>query len=285
MEQMKYSRTDIDAIMDYLGSFDLPGINSEERNNYLNFSLDRFLKTLELFPEEINEKSRVLELGASPYFMSLLIKKYYNCRIDFANFFGVSKALKTKEVLASKKYNKKYDIDFKHFNVEKEEFPFKDKSFDLVLFCEIIEHLTVDPVHTLVQINRLLKQGGFMIITTPNVLRYENVMKLITGKNIHDHYSGYGAYGRHNREYTPHELRLLVESMGFRVVKLYTKVTGSIKIEDFSIKRFRGLIQCFTTRNRGSNIFMLAQKTADADCSYPGWLFESMHDYKKSKKR
>jgi len=271
--------------MEYLASFELPGIDSEERNNYLNFSLDRFLKTLELFPDDINDKSRVLELGASPYFMSLLIKKYFNCRIDFANFFGASKISKTREFLVSRKYNEKYDIDFRHFNVEKEAFPYKDRSFDMVLFCEIIEHLTVDPVHTLVQINRLLKQGGYIIITTPNVLRYENVAKLIMGKNIHDHYSGYGAYGRHNREYAPEELRLLVESMGFKVVKLYTKVTGSIKIEGFSIKRFRGLIQLFTNRNRGSNIFLLARKVAEADYNYPGWLFESMREFKKSKKR
>ena len=271
--------------MDYLASFELPGINSEERNNYLNFSLDRFLKTLELFPKEIDDRSRVLELGANPYFMSLLLKKYYSCRMEFANFFGASKISKSREKLSSKKYSEAYDIHYKHFNVEKEEFPYRDKSFDMVLFCEIIEHLTVDPVHPLVQINRLLRQGGCMIITTPNVLRYENVAKLIMGKNIHDHYSGYGAYGRHNREYTPGELRILVESMGFRVEKLYTRVTGSIKIKGFSIKRFRGLIQLFTTRNRGSNIFLLARKVADADHHYPGWLFESMSEIKKSKKR
>jgi SAM-dependent methyltransferase len=282
---MKFSRKDISSLMDYLASFELPGMDSAERNNYLNFSLDRFLKTLDLFPEGINDRTRVLELGASPYFMSLLIKKYYNCRIEFANFFGASKTSKKRDMLSSNAYNQKYEIDFKHFNVEKEEFPYRDKSFDMVIFCEIIEHLTVDPVHTLVQINRILKEGGHMIITTPNVLRYENVIKLITGRNIHDHYSGYGAYGRHNREYTPEELRLLVESMGFKAVKLYTRVTGSINIEGFSIKRFRGLIQFFTSRNRGSNIFLLARKVAEADYRYPGWLFESVREVRKSKKR
>jgi SAM-dependent methyltransferase len=280
-----YNKTDIESNMEYLASFTLPGFNVDERNNYLNFSLDRFMKTLELFPEGINDRSRLLELGASPYFMSLLIKKYYNCRLDFANYFGESGNIKAKEVLASEKYGQRHDVAFKHFNVEKEEFPYKPKSFDLVLFCEIIEHLTVDPVHPIVQINRLLDRGGYMIITTPNVLRYENLLKLIMGKNVHDHYSGYGAYGRHNREYTPDELRLLVESLGFRVVKLYTKVTGSIRIESLSIKRFRGLIQFFTNRNRGSNIFLLAQKTSDTDYVYPGWLFESMHNCSKSKKK
>ena len=58
------------------------------------------------------------------------------------------------------------------------------------------------------------------------------------------------------------ELRLLVEALGFSVTRLYTKVTGSIKIEGLSIKRFRGLIQLLTAKNRGSNIFLLARKEA-----------------------
>ena len=278
------NKKEIQSLMEYLGSFELPGFSSEERKNYLNFSLDRFLKTLELFPEGINTDSRVLELGASPYFMSMLIGKTYGCKLELANFFGKERFAGTKETLVGANGEKRV-MEFKHFNVEKEEFPYRAGSFDLVVFCEIIEHLTVDPVHSLVQINRLLRKGGHMIITTPNVLRYENVVKLILGKNVHDHYSGYGAYGRHNREYTPGELRLLVEALGFSVSRLYTKVTGSINIEGFSIKKFRGLIQLLTTGNRGSNIFLLARKEAETGPVYPRWLFESMDAPAKKKKK
>ncbi|MBN2160882.1 MAG: methyltransferase domain-containing protein [Spirochaetes bacterium] len=282
---MNYHKADVAAIMEYLGSFELNGFNAEERKKYLNFSLDRFLKTIELFPDGIGETSSVLELGASPYFMSLLIRKHFNCQMDFANYFGKERHKGNTEVLISEKYHEKHGISFRHFNVEYDEFPFKKNSYDLVLFCEIIEHLTVDPVHSLVQINRLLKNGGHIIITTPNVLRYENVLKLIAGRNVHDHYSGYGAYGRHNREYTPNELRLLVESLGYRVERLYTKVTGSMHIQGFSIKKFRRLIQFLTTKNRGSNIFLLARKVSDAEYKYPEWLFESMHERAGRKKK
>jgi SAM-dependent methyltransferase len=279
------NKKEVREIMEYLGSFALKGFDVTERMNYLNFSLDRFLKTLELFPGGINANSRVLELGASPYFMSMLIEKTFGCRPDLANYFGGKSYRESTEVLFSDMLNEKRIMAFKHFNVEKDVFPYKKGSYDLVVFCEIIEHLTVDPVHSLVQINRLLKKGGHMIITTPNALRYENVAKLILGKNIHDHYSGYGAYGRHNREYTPEELRLLVEALGFSVTRLYTKVTGSINIEGFTIKRFRGLIQLLTTKNRGSNIFLLARKEAETGPVYPGWLFESMHTPAKGKKK
>lgn len=274
---MRIRKDDIGPTMDYLSSFSHPGFDVEERKNYLNFSLDRLLKTLDLVPDDIHASSRVLELGASPYFMSLLLKRLLKCRVDFANYFSDQSRENRREILVSEKYNEKHVFDYKNFNVERDVFPFKNNTYDLVLFCEIIEHLTVDPVHPLVQINNLLIDGGYLIITTPNVLRYENVFKLVTGKNIYDHYSGYGAYGRHNREYTPSELRLLVESLGFRIIKLYTNVTGSTSIDDFSIKRFRGLIQFLTTGNRGSNIFLLARKVSDAGGVYPKWLFESMH--------
>lgn len=269
--------------MEYLGSFELKDFNADERSNYLNVSLDRFLKTLEVFPEGINEKSRVLELGANPYFMSLLMLRKYGCRLEYANFFGEGRFKSDVEVLTSGRFGETHRFRFGHFNVERERFPYRDGSFDLVLFCEIIEHLTMDPVHPLVQINRILRDGGHMVITTPNVLRHDNLRKLIMGKNVHDHYSGYGPYGRHNREYTPAELRDLVEALGFRVERLYTKVTGAINVQGLTIKRFRGLMQLLTTRNRGSNIFMLARKVADAEPVYPRWLFESMHETSGSK--
>ncbi len=277
---MKIRKEEIPALMDYLGSFSGPGTGSAEIRNYLNFSMDRFLKTLELVPDDLDEKSRLLELGASPYFMSLLLKKKLGCAMDFGNYFGNVRKSGRREVLVSDAFGERHVMEYRHFNVERDRFPFRDKTYDLVLFCEIIEHLTEDPVHALVQINRVLKEGGYMMLTTPNVLRYENLMKLIVGANIHDHYSGYGAYGRHNREYTPTELRLLVEGMGFEALRLYTKVTGSMNIKGFSIKRFRRLIQLLTTRNRGGNIFLLARKTADSAPVYPSWLFESMHDAK-----
>ncbi len=280
---MGYRKKEIDSLMEYLGSFELANFNADERSNYLNVSLDRFLKTLEVFPEGINEKSRVLELGANPYFMSLLMLRKYGCRLEFANFFGDRRPAKDTEVLTSGQFGETHRFRFGHFNVERERFPYRDGSFDLVLFCEIIEHLTMDPVHPLVQINRILRDGGHVVITSPNVLRHDNLRKLIMGKNVHDHYSGYGPYGRHNREYTPAELRELVEALGFRVERLYTKVTGAINVRGLTIKRFRGLMQLLTTRNRGSNIFMLARKVADAEPVYPGWLFESRHETTGSK--
>jgi len=109
-----------------------------------------------------------------------------------------------------------------HFNVEADAFPYTDESFDVVLFCEIIEHLLADPVRALVEVRRVLKPGGTLVLTTPNVARLDNVRKAIAGRNVYDPYSGYGPYGRHNREYTQEELFALLDANGFSVRTMFT---------------------------------------------------------------
>jgi ubiquinone/menaquinone biosynthesis C-methylase UbiE len=46
--------------------------------------------------------------------------------------------------------------------------PFDDEEFDLVLVQEIIEHL-LDCQHLLREVNRVLRNGGYFYLTTPNL--------------------------------------------------------------------------------------------------------------------
>lgn len=43
-----------------------------------------------------------------------------------------------------------------------------DASLDLILFTEIIEHITFNPVHLWSEVHRILKPGGRIVVTTPN---------------------------------------------------------------------------------------------------------------------
>src|SRR5437763_11346969 len=111
---------------------------------------------------------------------------------------------------------------FAHFNVEQEPFPFPDSSFDVVLFFEVLEHLQNDPIRVLLEIKRVLKRRGRLILTTPNVARLENVLRLTSGQNIYDPYSDYGPYSRHNREYNKHDLARLLKFCGFELEILFS---------------------------------------------------------------
>jgi len=69
----------------------------------------------------------------------------------------------------------------------------------------------------------VLRPGGHLLISTPNVVRAENLQAIIEGRNINDRYHGNGIYGRHNREFTRGEVEALVTACGFDVVRSETR--------------------------------------------------------------
>jgi SAM-dependent methyltransferase len=144
------------------------------------------------------------------------------------------------------------------FNIEGGRFPFDDATFDAVVFAEIIEHLLMDPCAALREIKRVLKPGGTLVLTTPNVARLENVARMISGANIYDPYSGYGPYGRHNREYTRHELALLLGYLGLDVVHMFTAdVHPNAAASYCPLERLEPLLR-FRANDLGQYIFVRA---------------------------
>ncbi len=188
---------------------------------YVGDSFARFVHTYSLASELTGV---ALELGANPYFTTYLLDEHSELEMVLANYFDGS----TERVQQRVDYvetdgtpvTKHYES--LQFNIEDERFPFDDASLDAVLFCEIIEHLLMNPVAVLREISRILRPGGSLVLTTPNVCRLPNMVHLIEGHSIYDPYSGYGPYGRHNREYTMAELVSLLEFVGFDVVESFT---------------------------------------------------------------
>jgi SAM-dependent methyltransferase len=103
--------------------------------------------------------------------------------------------------------------------------------FDVIVYCEIIEHLLINPVHTLKEIHRVIKPDGLLLVTTPNVARFSNIIAIGEGRSIYDPYSGFGPYGRHNREFSMPELLRLLEFCGF---SHETSFTADAHFEDWS---------------------------------------------------
>jgi 2-polyprenyl-3-methyl-5-hydroxy-6-metoxy-1,4-benzoquinol methylase len=95
--------------------------------------------------------------------------------------------------------------------------PFPSGSFDLVIFTEVLEHIAItDPRVVLGEIRRVLRPGGRVVLSTPNVANLSNVVALIQGGNVFwPPEIFYGSVDRHNREYAPNELIQLIEKVGF----------------------------------------------------------------------
>jgi 2-polyprenyl-3-methyl-5-hydroxy-6-metoxy-1,4-benzoquinol methylase len=73
------------------------------------------------------------------------------------------------------------------WNVCTSEPPFSDK-FDVVFFSEVIEHLPMPGYIALERLRSVLRPGGLLICTTPNLYRLRNVVYMALGKQIFDYF-------------------------------------------------------------------------------------------------
>jgi len=63
-------------------------------------------------------------------------------------------------------------------NLDHDALPYPDESFDLITFTEVIEHVENHRA-VLRDIQRVLKPGGLLLITTPNILNLKSRLRLL----------------------------------------------------------------------------------------------------------
>ena len=190
-----------------------------EAETYLYDSWNRIQVVVDWMEDlQTDGVKKVLELGANPYYLTILLRKHLNLDLKLANYFGESGHAPFEKQTYANGFEQQ-EFEYSHFNVETDRFPFEDQSFDCVIFCEILEHLLLQPDFSMSEIRRVLAPSGYVIISTPNASRISNLVRLARGKNIYAGYSPNGIYGRHNREYTFDEVVELLQRHGFALVR------------------------------------------------------------------
>lgn len=132
-------------------------------------------------------------------------------------------------------------------------------SYDIILLCEVIAHIAYWPVNILAEFKSALKQGGMLVITTQNLHRLSNRIRMLVGKRIFANFVPEELIMAHLREYTPEEVAFLLHKAGFPEV--HWKL---IAFADTNKHRFVNLSYKFLCRifARLSNIvFLWANKT------------------------
>lgn len=110
---------------------------------------------------------------------------------------------------------KEKGFEAKQCDLARQPIPYKSNTFDLIFAGEIIEHL-VDTDHFLSELNRCLKPGGHLLLTTPNLASFENRIRLLLG--IYPRWLDYSLREcGHVRGYTPGILKRQLAEHHFKI--------------------------------------------------------------------
>lgn len=211
------SESDAEGLKRYLLSFRWPYRNEAVHGILVEGGLPLWRQILRFVPQP-KERGKALELGSPPFHITLLLQRFRNYDLSLTGFASDGRP-QIEQTVESPEYGERYDFNCTCFDAEKDHFPYDDNTFDLVTWCEVIEHLTENPVHALSEIYRVLKPGGVLVLSTPNASRADSIVNFLVGRNIYDPYHlGAPLKGsRHSREYTLPELTDLLSGCGFRI--------------------------------------------------------------------
>ncbi len=136
-------------------------------------------------------------------------------------------------ILVNQKYSDVYGIDIDRdilYNAKanginviiadlNKNLPIKNISFDTIVCLEVIEHV-IDPNNLLININRILRPGGRLIISTPNVQWIYHILRLCLGNSPKTSFGDTENFdGGHLHYFTFMELESILKLYNFKIEK------------------------------------------------------------------
>jgi glycosyltransferase involved in cell wall biosynthesis/SAM-dependent methyltransferase len=250
---------------------------TEAAKHYAAIHLTRLQKTLAITPPG-TESDRILEMGI--YFQ---ITPALKLRLRYGEvrgcYYGPAGGIDPHTVTRADGETFRCDVDL--FDAEKDRFPYEDGYFSTVLCCELLEHLTADPMHMMAETNRILRPGGHLVLTTPNLGSLRAISGILYGYHpglfpayMRPHREGEAPDPRHSREYMPREITLLLNDSGFEVTLLETgpflaRPEPERNWVEQLLERYE-----LSRELRGEGIYAVGRKTGPVRERYPAWLYE-----------
>jgi len=254
-------------------------ISREYIDGYIKPHMRRFEVTSKLLESAIKPSMQVIDVGSYgtlvPVLKTLAIKSITVTQPAS----GCNKQRVTCGLPDAHRGND-YPIHLDRFDLEGP-FPYADESFDFVLFTEVLEHLAYDPMHTLSEINRITKTDGYLLVSTPNCASTKAVFKILMGRNpnFYPAYNRVPSLDRHNREYTPREVRELLHFAGFNLELFQTAdvyVEKPLAVQAVNLLLSLGslcTLGAIRRHERGDTIFALCRKSGAVSERYPSFLY------------
>jgi 2-polyprenyl-3-methyl-5-hydroxy-6-metoxy-1,4-benzoquinol methylase len=183
---------------------------------YMRGNAVRILADVDFISKSLPADKSVLDVGGvPPLFLAGLKEKGFGCLnlIDphpepFQAYFD------------------KNDISYIKANILSGDIEGIEELYDLVCLNEVVEHLAGNLIDALTRCVSLVRPGGYLLVTTPNLRSFWGIFALMQrssglaskpGHSVREQYdrasAAYGYFG-HIREYTPQEIKNLMASFG-----------------------------------------------------------------------
>ncbi len=193
---------------------DLELVDSKLKKWNLNYFLaqkNRYLMDLN-FVKFYYKYGKILEVGSIPCHFTALLKQigYPVIGLDL-------NPNRAKELI------EKYNLTVIKCDVDNEKIPFENNTFGFIIFNEVFEHLRTNPISTLKELHRILKNDGILMLTTPNLYSLINIIMFLRGRGFNDAYDEFeklhkiGHVG-HIREYSTREVKKFLVNTGFKII-------------------------------------------------------------------
>jgi SAM-dependent methyltransferase len=256
--------------------------------DYIKHSMERLAQTFRCIPAG---QGNVLELANDNHF-SLLLSQLTSYKIYAQNLAQplAGDADDRGQKIATFTRRSSGDvvrIERDLFDAEKERFPYPDAHFSGALCCEVLEHFVYDPAAVPTETHRVLQPGGWLLLTTPNLVSWHAIRCAVQGMHPLEH-SRYFRTGslpiQHTREYAPHEVAWLLGCCGFQVERMTTyrfHQAERLGPPEWFLVAALTLYNLMKLRHprhlrpslRRPHLFVLARKISAPRERYPGFLY------------
>jgi len=118
----------------------------------------------------IPHNSLVLDVGCGDGILGEFLIKESSCKVYGVDISSIALGLARTKGLVTRLCDASHDA-----------FPFDDEMFDVVVMTCILEHIAL-PEHALKESKRVLRHGGLIVITIPNVANIKNRLGFLLGR-------------------------------------------------------------------------------------------------------
>lgn len=259
----------LDKYYDMISGVEMP----EWSRDYNEIHKKRFAHMLSMLPDLTGKD--VLEVGSYGLICSILRNKFSPKSVDITFH-----SPQGPDLIEQRVFDWAGDVPFKSYNIDlqRNNIPCDDGYYDYILCAEVIEHMPTDPMHLLCALARVCKPGGTLMLTTPNISSASAVARILQNKNPIGYckFKKDGSSDRHNIEYTPGQVRGMVEAAGFEVVTLTTVNVWDMRDYQRMEEELSAMHSLEYDRSlRGDNIFCIAVRKAAAEqVRYPAEIYD-----------